>query len=391
MSLADDLNHEQDAHQRSTEPSRTVEWDADTGRGTIQTGRVSADFNPNDLGDVLKHHGLDPERWRITGHVGFTEWDVPFRNLDGEREFHKAQSHRFRFEERAWSVDLPALYAEVAKARSRDTLKPRLGDATVVVCWADVQTGKVDELGGLRELLERLDEKRDALDTYLRREKFDHIIVADVGDILEGFDNFPAQHRTNALSLMDQVDVAATEFWKAIRLCERHAPVDVLSIPSNHCAWRRGGKNLAGKTTDDWGLHINKRLERHNEEAGLRVAFHRPEDWCETLEFDVRGSRLALAHGHQANNPDQVKNWWAKMTHAGVLTGDILVTGHFHFPSLRPSGKMPDGRSKWHLQCPTLDNGSSWVRNKYGEDGDPGLAVFQVNDEGFDVQSFSIL
>lgn len=253
-----------------------------------------------------------------------------------------------------------------------------------------VVTHNCDELGGLRELLERLDEKRDRLAEYLKQQRYDHIVIADCGDIIEGFQNFDAQTRTNCLSIMDQVDVASTEFWKVIELCASTAPVDVLSIPSNHCRWGKG-KSLIGKTTDDWGLHVSKRLERYNEAVGLPALFHRSEEWMETLEFDVRNSRIGLAHGHQVNNPNQIPTWWSKMTHGGVLSCDILVTGHFHFPSLRPSGKTASGRSRWHVQASTLDNGSSWVRNKYGEDGDPALTVFQINDQGFDVGGFALL
>ena len=39
----------------------------------------------------------------------------------------------------------------------------------------------------------------------------------------------------------------------------------------------------------------------------------------------------------------------------------------------------------------TLDNGSAWIRNKMGEDGDPALAVFQINEDGFDTGSFRLL
>lgn len=366
-----------------------VEWDGS--QGVISTGAVDTSFDPQDFDGILKSRGLDPNCFRITSRCGFSSWDQWSRNKEtNEMEYRQLQAYKFQFEERAWNANLPALYAEVAKTKPK-SVKQKTGEATVVVCWADIQTGKVDHLGGLEELLTRLDEKRAALDAYLKRNTFDHIVIADAGDILEGFDNFPAQHRTNSLSLMDQVDVAATEFWKTIRLCARRAPVDVLTIPSNHCAWRSGGKTLAGKVGDDWGLHISKRLERHNEEAGLPVSFHRSGEWEETLQFDVRGTKLGLAHGHQANNPNGIIGWWAKMTHGGVLSCDVLLTGHFHFPSLRPSGKTPEGRSKWHIQASTLDNGSSWVRNKYGEDGDPALTVFQINDSGFDVTSFALL
>ena len=255
-----------------------------------------------------------------------------------------------------------------------------------------VVTHNCDELGALTELLGRLEDKRDALKTWLKSAKVDHVVIADVGDIVEGFENTGQQTRTNCLSLMDQVDVAATEFWKAIKVCERFGPVDVLSIPSNHCQWRKG-KGLIGKPTDDWGLHISQRLERLNEEVGLRVDFHRPAgEWDETLQFDIRGTSLGLAHGHQASSPDQVKTWWSKMTHGGVLDCQVLLTGHFHHFSMRPSGKdFSTGRSRWHIQAPTMDNGSSWVRNKFGEDGEPGLCVFIIDDNGLDLTGVSIL
>lgn len=262
---------------------------------------------------------------------------------------------------------------------------------SLVVCWADIQTGKVDHLGGMTELLERLEAKRVALEAHIHKVKPAHIVIADVGDIVEGIENTSSQLATNGLALTDQIDVAATEFWKVIKLCARFAPVDVLSIPSNHAQLRRG-KGLIGKPTDDWGLHINKRLEAMAVEVGLPATFHRPADWSESLIFDVRGTRLGLAHGHQASSPNSVIAWWTKMTHAGVLNCDVLLTGHFHFASIRPSGRDPlTGKPGWHIQAPTLDNGSAWVRNSQGEDGDPALMVFEIDADGFALQGLAAL
>ena len=370
-------------------PEFTPRTEFDGGEGFIQTGATAS--APDDYEALLREFGYDPARVEIVGSPRVSRWQQRSR-IRGTSEYEVVwlSAYKFAISARGFDVDLPALYNEVRKTK----YKPRehaSAQTTIVVCWADIQTGKVDHLGGLSEMLHRLEQKRTNLAAYLKTQKFDHIVVADVGDIIEGFSNFPAQHRTNCLSLMDQVDVAATEFWKTIRLCAEFAPVDVLSIPSNHCAWRREGKN-AGKPTDDWGLHISKRLERHNEEAQLPVTFHRPPDWREMLEFDIRGTSLGLAHGHQVNNPDQTKNWFAKMTHQGELRADVLVTGHFHFFRVQPSGRNPiTGRSKWHIQCPTLDNGSAWVKNKMGEDGDPGLAVFRITDDGFDLTGVQVL
>ena len=387
MGLADDL-----ADEPGDESEFTPRTEFDGTAGFIQTGPQTEDFDPTDIQGILTLFGYDPEKVTIVGSARISKWQQRAR-IRGTNSYATEwlTAYKFTIAAKGFSVDLPALYAEIRRTKPK-TVKRNNGASTAVVVWADVQTGKVDHLGGLEELLARLDAKRDAVKDWLRRRKFDRIIIADAGDIIEGFSNFPAQHRTNCLSLMDQVDVAATELWKTIKLCAAFAPVDVLAIPSNHCAWRRDGKN-AGKPTDDWGLHINKRLESVNAEVGLPVSFHRAAEWQETLQFEVRnGVRLGLVHGHQVNNPDQIKAWWAKMSHAGVLSCDVLVSGHFHFASLRPSGRdSVTGRSRWHNHAPTLDHGSAWVRSKFGEDGDPALCVFQINDDGFDVQSFALL
>lgn len=348
--------------------------------GTITTGPLAAPVE--DFADLLRRFDYDPDKVEIVGKVN--QWRKQQR--DGTWLI----SYFFGIRSKTFSIDLPALYADVAKTKHRPVkVEPR--DTTLIVCWADIQTGKVDHLGGMAELLERLELKRIALEAHIRKVKPERIVIADVGDIVEGIENTSSQLATNGLALTDQIDVAATELWRTIRLCTKYAPVDVLAIPSNHAQLRRG-KGLIGKPTDDWGLHINKRLEHLAGEVGLPAKFYRPDEWEETLVFDIRGTRLGLAHGHQAANPNGVLAWWAKLNHAGVLNCDVLLTGHFHFASVRPSGRNPvTGKSGWHIQASTLDNGSAWVRNQMGEDGDPALIVFEIDDDGFALQGLVAL
>lgn len=374
----------------------------DLAGGRLNLGPEGGDFDGiksekpiTDWSDVFRQFNLDPDSFTIDGNsVRMSMWQQSKRTENGDRDVINLYSYRASFTRRKETIDLPALYAEKARSFSRAPLHRNTEARTVIVAWADVQTGKVDGLGGTTELLTRLDQKRQGLADYLERTAPDSIVIADVGDIVEGFDNVGSQIRTNDLSPMDQVDVAATEFWKTIRLASAFAPVTVLSIPSNHAQWRaKGGKDLAGKPTDDWGLHISKRLEHMAEEVGLPVTFIRPAtDWDETLTFAVRGTVLGLAHGHQASSPDRVPDWWGKMTHADVMDCDVLLTGHYHHVRVQPHGVSPrNGRARWWLQAPTLDNGSAWVRNKMGEDGDPGLMVFAVDNDGLDLSAFSVL
>jgi hypothetical protein len=374
-------------------PAWRADWTGDA--GTITTGALPDSFNPHDFSAVLHRLGYEPGEVAME-LVSASRWEqrTAVRDADGRKtgEMSSAYLNAYKYKavRNALSVHLPALYAEVRRSRPA-TKEPKTTGRTAVVCWADIQVGKADHLGGLTELLTRLEDKRDALKRWLKSAQVDHVVVADVGDIVEGFENVSSQARTNCLSLMDQIDVASTEFWRTLKVCEKFGPVDVLSVPSNHCQWRKG-KGLLGKPTDDWGLHISQRLERLNEEAGLQLAFHRPPDWDETLSFKIRGSSLGLAHGHQANNPNAIIPWWVKQKHQGRLHVDVLLTGHFHFASFRPSGRDPvTGKASYHIQASTLDNGSAWVANKMGEDGDPSLTVFVIDDDGFDQCSFALL
>lgn len=391
MSLEDSWD---DTGESTDDPEHTWRADWSGAEGTLTTGALPDSFDPHDFDEVLSRLGYNPGEIRME-LLSASRWEQrsAVRGEDGRRTGEMTSvylnAYKYKAVRDALCVNLPALYAEVGRSRPSKAKTAATG-RTAVVVFGDLQCGKVDHLGGLTEMLDRLEDKRASLKKYLKASRIDHVVVADVGDIVEGFENIPSQTRTNCLSLMDQVDVAATEFWKTIRVCERYGPVDVLSVPSNHCQWRRG-KNLVGKPTDDWGLHINRRLERLNEEAGLRVSFHRSPEWEETLAFPIRGTVLGMAHGHQVNSPDAVKTWWPKMTHGGVLDCQVLLTGHFHHFSMRPSGKTSDGRSRWHIQAPTLDNGSSWVRNKFGEDGEPGMCVFIIDDNGLNLGGLNIL
>lgn len=394
MSLEDNWDDAALGGDAGEEHSWRADWNGD--EGSITTGALPDGFDPQNFDEVLARLGYSPGEIRME-LVSASRWEqrTAVRDADGRKTGEMVSSwlnaYKYKATRNALCVNLPALYAEVRRSRPSKAT-PRPTGRTAVVCWADIQTGKVDHLGGVTELLERLEEKRVALKRWLKEAKVDHVVVADVGDILEGFENVGSQTRTNGLSLQAQVDLAATEFWKTIKLAEKFGPVDVLSIPSNHCQWRRG-KSLIGRPNDDWGIHISERLEQLNAEAGLRIGFHRPAtDWDETLSFKIRGSVLGLAHGHQAKTPTGIIPWWKNQKHDGRLLCDVLLTGHFHYPSFRPSGRDPvTGKASYHIQASTLDNGSSWVANTMGEDGDPGLTVFVIDDDGFDQRSFALL
>lgn len=357
----------------------SAQWNGLSGEITSQPLEGQPNFD-----DLLREHGHDPDLVEIIGDVRTSRW----QKYDGDW----LTSYRFSIRTKTEKVDLPALFNEAKKRKSKQP-EPSKGSALIVV-WADPQTGKNDMRGGTADLIARVNEKFDKLAAYMKQAKTTEAYFLNAGDPIEGFENTAGQLHTNDLSLMDQVDLEATLEWQAlVLLAKQHGKVVSAVVPSNHGAWR-SGKGQLGKASDDWGLFIQKQHAKLAEAYKLNIDFVRPDDWAETLVLDVNGTMVGLAHGHRAKSPDAVPNWWAGQVHGGqpLAHADVLVTGHYHHLRLQPTGRNPySGKSKWWVQAPTLDNGSSWYRNTAGDDSDPGLLVFTIDEQGFNLSSLTVL
>jgi len=374
--LADRLN--------SQVPEVPAEWRAreivTDGLGTITTGPIEPVKADTDL---LKLWGYDPAEVEIVGNISQWRKEQPDKTW--------RVSYRFSHRAKAANIDLPALYAA---ARKRSVKKPvqSAAERTTIVALADVQAGKVGSRGGTPELVERLQEKRQKLESHLKSFKPASTVLAECGDLFEGFESGGNPAFTNDLSLAQQMDLASTEVYEFVTLMARFGHVDVMATTSNHTAWRRGKQNL-GRPGDDLGLLCHRQVEKVAKAAGLDATWHFPAQYDESLTLDVRGTVLGLVHGNQYG-PGKAADWWAKQTHGGQPIGaaDILLTGHYHCLRIEPTGRNPyTGRSKYWLQAPTLDNGSDWFRNLAGDDSDPGLLVFDIDERGFNLQSLTVL
>ncbi len=381
MTLADDI-----ADLTVPVPPKKYQKHAefDESGGTAATGPVRTMVT--DYAELLRLAGLDPEAFRIVGKV--SQWTKTHHDREDTYSF------LFTFEAITAaedSIDLSALYAE-GRRKPRARVKAVTTARTTVAVIADPQIGKTGSRGGTPELLERLAEKRVKLEAELKRRKPESIFIPDINDLFEGFESGGNPMFSNDLSLSQQMDVAATEVYKFVELCARYAPVKVAVVPSNHTAWRRGPQNL-GAPGDDLGIFVHRQVEKVANAAKLDATWEYPEHYNESMVVDVRGTKVGMCHGNQFRD-GQAAAWWGKQTHGGQPVGaaDILLTGHYHHLSILPTGRNPyTGRSKWHLAAPTLDNGSDWFRNIAGDDSDPGMLVFDITEDGFDLQSLTVL
>jgi hypothetical protein len=336
---------------------------------------------PANFDEFLIEAGFDPETIEVIGDLRTSRW----QRYDGEW----LTSYRFHFRRKTAIVNLPLLLAE-AKKRVKPKPVTSREKRALVVLWSDLQVGKVDHRGGLHEFVERVALMQSRLVEKVKEQKPDRIVFADLGDTVEGFDNKASanQLQSNDLSIMEQVDLATTYAWQTLKMLAALVPeITYVSVGSNHCQWRVRGEQI-GKKTDDWGVFIGRQLARLASEQELAIRFVEPQPHDESLCVDVFGDgfhRLGVVHGHQAARPDAVGDWWRKQAFGRQPVSDasLLVHGHFHHLRVQELGSTLKGGSRFLIGAATMDNGSNWWRTSSGEDSQPGLVCFAL-EQGVD-------
>lgn len=358
----------------------SVVFDGDGGEAVLPP---VADGEAVDIDGFLREAGINPDEIEIVGEPRISRWQVA-RPFPLEPSWHTAV--RVRWRRKGVTKDLPLLYS-LAKKTKAPVVKPVSPGKSLVVLWSDLQVGKVDHRGGVEALMHRVAATQAKLVKLVKETKPERIIFCDVGDTIENFGNVAdlQQLATNDLSLMEQVDLATSMAWETLKSLIKFAPITYLSVGSNHCQFRVS-KQRVGKATDDWAIHIGRTLARLSKEVGLDITFHEPAKHDESLAYDVFGDGyhvLGMVHGHQANNPNMIPDWWRKQSFGqqAVTAATVLVTGHFHHLRVQELGSTTRGTSRFWVQASTLDNGSNYYRLTQGEDSQAGLVCFVLERE----------
>jgi len=345
-----------------------------------------------DWSTIFRRFKLDPDVFQIVDDtVTMSMWQQSKRTENGDRDVIDLYSYRARFTRRREGIDLPALYA-AARARPPRAVAPGPVDRATIAVLADPQIGKTGNRGGTPELIDRMQEKREKLAAVLKVRKPTRTGLLDGGDGFENFESGGNPMYTNDLSLAQQMDCYGTEVYMMLGVLHRHGPVDVLAVPSNHTAWRRGKQTL-GRPSDDLGLFVHQQVKKVADAAGMTATWHLPDPYDEAVAANILGTQVGLVHGNQFG-PGQAIQWWEKQTFGAqaVALVDLLITAHYHSFGAGVAGRNPHtGRQRWWLGAPTLDNGSDWYRTTGGRDSDPGLMVFDITEDGFDLTSLTIL
>ena len=347
-----------------------VEFDGTQGEATTP-GYLS---EPQNFDEFLIDAGFDPAGIEVIPPLRTSRW----QRYDGEW----LTSYRFHLRKKSADIDLPVLMSQAfKKARVKPITKH--SDKALVVLWSDLQVGKVDYRGNSDTLVERVALMQQRLVALVKEHKPAKILFCDTGDVVENFSNKAsmAQLQSNDLSIMDQVDLAATFAWETLKQLYALVPdVTYLSIGSNHCQWRVNGQTV-GKPTEDWGIFIGRQLAKLADASNMGIKFVEPQPHDESLAFDVFDDGfhiLGLVHGHQVSRPESMGDWWRKQAFGKqpVAAATVLAHGHFHHLSIKELGSNDRGNSRFIVMASTLDNGSGWYRLNSGEDSVPGLVTF---------------
>lgn len=389
--IARDFGKSKDAVRRARKklnnPTKTPdpvgESETHNADGTSSYVRFSQEpWGYEDYREFIRSKGQDPDQvtftWGWTSNPGGGFWN----KLNNVRPVAGSTSD---------TVPLTELYKRAGKVR-RPRAETRPSQKGLVVALADWQLGKTARRGGTPETLDRLEATRNHLQQIYAEGNYERILLFDLGDGIEGFESGGNPMFTNDLSLPDQLDCYATELFEFAEQAACYAPSTLASVPSNHAAWRRGKQNL-GRPSDDFGLYVNKQVEKASGLAGIDTVFVRPDEYDESVSVNLLGTEIGGVHGNQFA-PGKAIDWWQGQAFGSqaVTRADVLLTGHYHSFGAGVAGINPNsGRERYWLGAPTVDPGSDWYRNIKGRDSLPGTLIFEVDEGGFDLGSMRII
>ena len=351
-----------------------IEFDGAEGVATTEGFAGLPNFS-----DFLADRGYSPDEYEVVGSPRTSQW----QRWDGEW----LTSYRFHFRKKVADVDLPTLYAQAKRFKKAKPPVKKKATRTYVICPADFQIGKGGSRGGHLESIERIHAAYERVEEKLKAGNYDHIVILDMGDIVEGVNNKADMDQliTNTLSPMQQTDVAAALIWDLLKMASKYAPVTYGSVASNHCQFRVNKAAVGRPGTDDWGIVILQQLRRLATEVGLPVErWLVPQAHDEGFAFDVFGDGshiLGAIHGHQVARPDSFQAFWTKavFNDTYLAAATLMVSGHFHHHRVEQfSGS--EGRERWWVQASTMDNGSDWFTRMSGGGGDstPAITCFEL-------------
>lgn len=354
-----------------------IEFDGTQGTATTP-GYTS---EPENFNEFLISAGFNPEEIEVIGPVRTSRWQ---QREDGPW----LTSYRFTFRNRTETLDLPKLFADVKKKHIKVN-RPVPKQKALILTPADFQIGKTGSRGGTQELIERVLHSYDKAEALMKKNKYEHIWILDLGDLIESISSTADQQQlaTNDVSVTDQVSLGIDLMWEIVKRASKYAPVTYGSIASNHCQIRSNKQAVGRPGNDDWGIMVLKQLRRLAKETGLDTEFLIPQPEDEGFAFQYGIHTIGAVHGHQVSRPEGIPKWWASQQFGAQWAESVslMCTGHFHHLRVEELGQYRiNGEvigSKYWVQMPTSDAGSDWYRRRQGIDSATGIGAIELSPD----------
>ena len=287
---------------------------------------------------------------------------------------------------RTTELDLEKMIDEIKKWRPRKQGKTYIDDLAYVFAGSDQQLGKSGSGQGTEHTVDRL-YRGTELGLYRLEELrkigrgIDTCVLPQLGDHVEGNVSQGGRlqsHYASDLGLPQQIRVGVrilTAQVKAFSEVSRRVIVPIIN--GNHDEVTR---QVSVDPADGWNTFIGSMVQDICAENPnlAHVEFRYPETDHQTLAIDIKGTMLGLFHGHQMKAGDPVKYLSGQAAGQTALGGcDVWLSGHFHH------FKSADIGPRFWAQCPTVDPGSAWFRDRTGLESQAGVLTLVVG-EGYD-------
>lgn len=380
-----------DALEKFTSPGRTgsdlrdkaaseawkprLDVDEKTGGFLVSTPRPAGETP--EANDLLQEFDLDPQQWRVTA-VRRSRW----QKYDGEWLEAYRLSLVPALADAEDHADVEALIEHIQNWKPGDKPKETSGDLAFLFVPADQQLGKKANGQGTEQTVERI---LNATSKAVQRlhdlraigRKIGTVVIALPGDHVEGITSQGGRlqsHAASDLGLTEQTRVGRRLLMMQIKA---FAPlVDrliVMVVNGNHDEVSR---QVILDPSDGWNTEIASSVQdacAENPELS-HVEFRYPAKDHQTLAVEVCGVMVGMFHGHQTGR--DVTKYLANQSAGRTALGDcdIWISGHYHH------FKTMDVGARLWLQCPTVDPGSSWFRDRHGLESPSGILTMVVGE-----------
>ena len=339
----------------------------------VSTARTAGEIP--DAAELLSEFNLDPGSWSVTS-LRRSRW----QKYDGEW----LEAYRVNLVpvgvERASKEDVEKIIDEIKKWKPGKRATKTSGELSYVFAPSDQQIGKKANGQGTANTVDRIQYATEGAVHRLEElrkigRNIGTVTIALLGDHVEGIVSQGGRlqsHSASDMGLTEQTRVARRLLLSQIKafapLADR---IIVAVVNGNHDEVSR---QVSLDPAEGWNTEIASSVQDACAENNdlSHVEFRFPAKDHQTLAVDVNGTMLGLFHGHQTGR-DVLKYLSEQAAGQTPLGGcDVWLSGHYH------SYRSMDVGGRFWAQCPTVDPGSAWYRDRRGLESNPGILTMVI-------------